>query len=78
MPRDSCGKILSLDLGFLILSSRTMVFNLIAKHSGGTVVTWALRIGIQLRLIPRGMDRPRLSMVIVNEMKKRLDDAKGK
>ena len=78
MPRGLCGKILSLDLGFSIPSSRTMGFSLIAKLLGGIVVNSVLRIGIQLRLIPRGMDRPRLSMVIVNEMKKRLDDAKGK
>ena len=60
--RDLFGKMLSPGLGFLIPSSRTMAFNLTVKPSRGTVVTWALRIGILPRLIHRGMDRPRLSI----------------
>ena len=62
MPRDLCGKILSLGLGSLIPSSWITVFSLIAKPSGGTVVTWVLRIGIQLQLTYKEMDRPRLSI----------------
>ena len=62
MPKDLCGKVLSLDLGSPIPSSRTMVFNLIEKLSGGTIVTWEFRIGIPPLLIHRGMDRLRLSI----------------
>ena len=53
-------KVLSLNLGFLIPSSQIMGFNLIAKLLGGTAASWVLRIGIQLQLTHRGMDRPRL------------------
>ena len=60
--RNLCGKILSLSLGFLTPISQSMVFDLIAKPSGGTVVIWALRIGTPPQLIPKGMDRPRLSI----------------
>ena len=62
MPRDSFGKILSLDLGSPIPSSRTIIFNLIAKSSKCTVVTQELPIGTPPRLIHKEMDRPRLSI----------------
>ena len=62
MQRGSCGKILSLDLGFLIPSSRKMGFNLTANLSGGTAVNWVLRIDIQLRPIHKGIDSSRLSI----------------
>ena len=52
---------MSLDLEFLIPSFRTMGFSLILKLSKGTVVNWASRIGIQLRLIHRGMNKLKLS-----------------
>jgi len=39
MPKDLFGKILSLGLESLVPSSQTMIFSLIAKLSGGTVVT---------------------------------------
>ena len=45
MSKGLCGKILSLGLGSFIPSSLTMVFSLIARPSGGTVVNWVLRIG---------------------------------
>ena len=61
-PRDLCGKILSLGLGSLTPSSQTMVFSLIAKPLGGTIVIWVLRIGTPPWLIHRGMDRSRLSI----------------
>ena len=61
IPRDLFGKILSLGLGSHIPLSLIMVFNLIAKLSGGIVVTWELRIDIPPQLILRGMGRPRLS-----------------
>ena len=60
MPKDLFVKILSLGLGSLIPSSQTMVFSLIAKPSGGIVVTYVLRIGIPPQLIHRGIDRLRL------------------
>ena len=60
MPRDLFEKTLSLGLGSLIHLSQTMDFSLIAKPSGGIVVTWELRIGIPHRPTYRGMDRLRL------------------
>ena len=60
MLRDLCGKILLLGLRSLIPLSRTMGFSLIVKPSRGTVVNWASRIGTQLWIIHKGMDRPRL------------------
>ena len=47
-------------LGFLIPSSQTTDFNLIARLSKGTVMNWVSRIGIPYRLTPRGMGKPRL------------------
>ena len=41
---------ISLGLGSLTPSSQTMVFSLIVKPLGGTVVIWALRIGTPPRL----------------------------
>ena len=60
MPKGLCERTLSLGLGFLIPSSQTMDFSLIARLSEGTVENWVSRIGISLYLIPRGMDKPRL------------------
>ena len=62
MPRGLCGRILSLNLEFLILSSQITDFSLILKLSEGTVVNWVLRIGIQLWLIHKGMNRARPSI----------------
>ena len=62
MPKDLFEKKLSLGLGSPIPSSRTMVFSLIAKPSGSTIVTWELQIGISPLFIHRGMDRLRLSI----------------
>ena len=50
------------NLGFLIPSSWTMDFNLIVRLSGDTAANWVLRIGFQLRLIHRCMDRLRMSI----------------
>ena len=60
MSRYLFGKISSLGLGSPTPSTLIMVFNLIVKPSGGTVVTWELRIDIPLRLIHKGMDKLRL------------------
>ena len=62
MPSDLYGKILSLGLGSLIPLSRTMVFSLIAKPSGGTVVTWTLKVGIQHQPTHKEIDMLRLSI----------------
>ena len=61
-PRDLCGKILSLGLGSLTPSSRTIVFNLIVRPSRDTIVIWALGIGTPPWLIHKGVDRPRLTI----------------
>ena len=79
MPKCLCGRTLSLGLRFLISSSQTTDFNLIAKLSEGTVVNWVSGIGIPLWLISRGMSKAEtVNKVIMNGLKKRLDDAKCK
>ena len=47
-------------LEFLIPSSQTTDFNLIARLSKVTVMNWVSRIGIPYRLTHRGMGKPRL------------------
>ena len=42
MYRSLCGRVLLLDLGFLILSSRTTAYSLIARHSGIIAASWEL------------------------------------
>ena len=79
MPKCLRGRTFSLGLRFLISSSQTTNFNLIAKLSEGTVVNWVSRIGIPLWLISRGMSKAEtVNKVIMNGLKKRLDDAKCK
>ena len=60
MPRSLSGRISLPNLGSLIPSSRTMVFNLIARSLGDIVVAWELQTGIPLSPTPKKMDRPRL------------------
>ena len=60
MPRNSLGKTKSHGAGFLVPSSRTIAFSLIANLLEDTIVTWELRIGILPQLIPKGMDKLRL------------------
>ena len=60
MPRDLCGRTLSLSLGFLIPLSQTTDFSLIVRFLEGTVVNWVSQIGIPLQLTPRGVGKPRL------------------
>jgi len=62
MLKDLCGKTLSLDLGFVIPSSQTTDFSLIARLLEGTIVNWVSQIGIPLQRIPREMDKSRLSI----------------
>ena len=50
-------RILLLDLGSLIPSSRTMCFSLIVKLSGDITVNWALGIDIQPQPICNGMGK---------------------
>ena len=57
MQRNLYGRILLLDLGFPILLSRTLGFNLTARPSGGIVVNLALGIDTQPQPIRRGMGR---------------------
>ena len=60
MQKDSFEKTLSLGLGFLMHSSQTMDFNLIAKHLEVIMVNWGSRIGILPLPIPKGTDKRRL------------------
>ena len=46
--------------GPLIPSSRITAFNLIARLSEDTIVTWELQTSIPLLLTPREMDRSKL------------------
>ena len=79
MRKNSFGKTLSLGLGFLMSSSRTTAFSSTTKCLEDTVVSWGLQIGILLLPIPKGSDKQEAAnKVIVNGLKKRLDDAKGK
>ena len=78
MPRDLFGKILSLDLGSLIPSSRTMVFSLIVAFRG-----YCCDLGITSRYSTltypqRNRQAEAINKVIVNGLKKRLEDIKGK
>ena len=57
MPRSLCERTLPLSLGFLIPSSQTTDFSLIAKLSESTAVNWVSRIGIPLQLTPNGMGK---------------------
>ena len=77
MRKDLFGKTLSLSLGFLMCLSRTTAFNSTAKCLGDTVVSWGLRIGILLLPIPNIGQVEAVNKVIVNGLKKRLDDANG-
>ena len=75
IPRDFFGRVLSLGSGSLIISSWTMTFSLIARPSGSIVVNWGLQIDIPPRLYKQA---EAVNKVIMNGLKKRLDDAKGK
>ena len=62
MLKDLFGKILLLDLVSFTPSSQITACSLIARPSGGTIVTWRLPIDISPRLTPKIMDRPRPSI----------------
>ena len=56
-----------------------MAFSLIANLSGDIAVTWELRIDTLPPAYPQGNGQAEtVNKVIVNGLKKRLDDAKGK
>ena len=57
MQKSLFKRILLLDLGSLIPSSRTMCFSLIVKLSGDITVNWALGTDIQPQPICKGMGR---------------------
>ena len=57
MPRSLSGRILLPDLGFPILLSRTMGFNLTARPSGGIMVSLTLGIDTQPQPICKGMGK---------------------
>ena len=60
VAKDSFGRTLSLDLEFLMCSSRTRAFRSIAKYLEDIVMSWGLQIGILLLLIPKEMDKRKL------------------
>ena len=73
------GKTLSPDSKSLIPSSWTTAFNSIANLLGDTAVTWESRTDILPQPYPQGNGQVEaVNKVIVNGLKKRLDDAKGK
>ena len=77
--RNLFGNTLSHSSGSLVPSSRTMAFNLIANLSKDTVVTWELRNRYSTPEYPQGNGQAKaVNKVIMNGLKKMLDDAKGK
>ena len=83
MPKGLCGRTSSLRLGFLIPSSQTTDFSMIARLSEDIVMSWVSRIGIPLQLgitaYPSGNGQvDAVNKIIVNRLKKRLDNEKGK
>ena len=79
MPRNLFGKTSPHDSKSLIPLSRTTAFSLIANLSGDIAVTWELRIDTLPPAYPQGNGQAEtVNKVIVNGLKKRLDDAKGK
>ena len=60
-------------------SSQATAFSLTAKCLEDSVVSWGLRLGILLLPYLQGNgQKEAVNKVIVNGLKKRLDDAKGK
>ena len=79
MPRDSFGKILLLRLGSLIPLSLTIVFSLIAKFFRRYFCDLGIMNRYSTLAYPQGNGQAKaVDKVIVNGLKKRLDDAKGK
>ena len=79
MPKRLSRKTLSPCSGSLVLSSRIMGFSLIANPLGDTVVIWGLQIGTLPQLNPQWNGQAEaVNKVILNGLKKRLDDAKGR
>ena len=79
MLRNLFGNTLSHSSGSLVPSFRTMAFNLIANLSKDTVVTWELRNRYSTPTYPQGNGQAKaVNKVIMNGLKKMLDDAKGK
>ena len=67
------------DSGSLEPLFQTMDSNLIAKPSEDIVANWGSQTGTQLQLILKEMGQAEaVNKVIVNGLKKRLDDAKGR
>ena len=60
MPKSFSGKTSSPSSRSLVLSSRTMGFNLLANPSRDIAVIWGLRIGTPPQLTPREMVKPKL------------------
>ena len=79
MLRILFGRISLHGLGSLISSSQITAFNLIARPSKDIVVTWELQTGIPLLPNPQGNAQAEaVNKVMVNGLKKRLDDSKGR
>ena len=79
MSKGLSGRVLLLDSGFLIPSSRILAFNSIAEPSGNTVLTWGIKNRYSTPTYPQGNGQAdTANKVIMNGLKKRLDVAKGK
>jgi len=77
MQKSLFGRIFLLDLGFLIPSSQTTGSNLIVKPSGDIVV--GIRNWYSTPADPQGNGQAKaVNKVIVNGLKKRLDEVKGR
>ena len=68
-----------LDSGFPMLSSWIMAFNLIAKPSGNIVLIWGINNRYSTPAYPQeNWQAEAVNKVIMNGLKKRLDDVNGK
>ena len=70
MSKGLFGRVLLLDLGFPIPSSRIMAFNLIAEPSGNTVLTWGIKNRYSTPAYPQGNGQAEaVNKVIVRDRK---------
>ena len=79
MSKGLSGRVLLLDSGFLIPSSQIMAFNSIVEPSGKYCSDLGIKNRYSIPAYLQGNEQTEaVNKIIVNGLKKRLDDAKGK
>ena len=79
MLKNSFGETLLHNSASLVPSFQIMDSNLTIKPSEDTIANWRSLTGTQLLAYPQGNGQAKVvNKVIVNGLKKRLDDAKGR